>query len=132
MQPFTIKCHSVGKSAPLHSFFILSRGPNTGRPSYTPNVNCFVFSCASQDIDRYYWLIYAMWNSRKFEKYFRGSVIQYILLDDLKLIIAKASKKITAIDTYVDTLQKFLILEAKLKKQIEMIHIGRCSLLQAI
>jgi hypothetical protein len=89
MQPFTIKYYSRGSCPPISSFYVLSRGHNTGRPSYSPNANSFIFSCASQDLQKYYWLVYVLWYSRKFEDYLCGSVIEFIRVDDLK----KSSQK---------------------------------------
>src|SRR6478752_4166400 len=129
MQPFTIKYHSLHKSPPVSSFFILSRGHNTGRPSYSPNANCFVFSCAPQDLQHFYWLVYALWYSRKFETYLYGSVIEFMRVDDLRNLVAESTRDMRKVQDAVDALQSLLLLETKLKKQLDMIQRSRMLLL---
>jgi hypothetical protein len=132
MQPFSIKYHPPGASAPPAAFFILSRGRHPGRPAYTPNPNCFVFTCAPQDLHRYYWLVYALWLSRRFEPLLCGSVIEFIHIGDLKMLIATSARNMEPIDKAVETLQKFLLLEKKMQKQLALIQTGRRMLLQAV
>jgi hypothetical protein len=100
MQPFTVKYHPPGAAAPPSAFFILSRGRHTGRPAYSPNPNCFVFTCAPQDLHRYYWLVYALWLSRKFEPFLCGSVIEFIHIGDLAKVPfgGKENSKATGFD----------------------------------
>jgi len=129
MQPFTIKYHSLHKSPPVSSFFILSRGHNTGRPSYSPNVNCFVFSCAPQDLQHFYWLVYALWYSRKFETYLYGSVIEFMRVDDLRNVVAESIRDMKQVQDAVAALQGLLLLETKLKTQLDLIQRSRMLLL---
>jgi hypothetical protein len=128
MQPFELKCYRPGFGFPPSCFFILSRGNNTGRPSYKANVNCFVFSCAPQDLERYYWIVYALWYTRKLRPLLCGSVIPFIHIKDLKFLIAQAANH-SHIDQALSTLQKFLELEIKLLKQVDLIKAGRAALL---
>jgi hypothetical protein len=132
MQPFTIKYHQPGAAAPPSAFFILSRGRHTGRPAYSPNPNCFVFTCAPQDLHRYYWLVYALWLSRKFEPFLCGSVIEFIHIGDLKSLIGRSARNMEQIDKSLETLQKCLLLEKKIQKQLALIQTGRRMLLQAV
>jgi len=130
MQPFTLKCHCPGATAPPSAFFILSRGRHTGRPAYAPNPNCFVFTCAQQDLTGYYWLVYTLWKSRRFESILRGTCIEFARIDDLRLLIAENTPYLDHIDTVVSNLQKLQALENKIKKQLGLIELARRSLLK--
>lgn len=131
MQPFTIKYHSPAAAAPPSSFFILSRGRHTGRPAYSPNPNCFVFTCAPQDIYCYYWLVYTLWITRRFEPFLKGTCIEFARVADVRQLIAESTPHIEHIETVVSNLQKLQLLESKYKKQLGLIAVARRTLLKA-
>jgi len=131
MQAFTLKCHPPGAAAPPSAFFILSRGRHTGRPAYTPNPNCFVFICAPQDLTGYYWLVYALWQSRRFQAILRGTCIEFARIAEVRQLIAENTPQLEHIDKVVCNLQKLQALENKIKKQLGLIQIARRSLLKA-
>lgn len=118
MQPFTLKCYRLGAAAPPSAFYILSRSRHTGRPAFTPNPNCFVFTCAPQDLTDYYWLIYALWYSRRFTAILRGTCIEFARIDEVKELIAGNILYLEHIENVVVTLQKLQALENKFKKQL--------------
>ena len=130
MQPFTLKCHCPGAAAPPSAFFILSRGRHTGRPAYSPNPNCFVFTCAPQDLHCYYWLVYTLWISRRFEPLLKGTCIEFAHIADIRQLIAENTPHIEHIETVISNLQKLQVLENKFKKQLGLIAIARRSLLK--
>jgi hypothetical protein len=130
MQPFTLKCHRPGAAAPPSAFFILSRGRHTGRPAYSPNPNCFVFICAPQDITGYYWLVYALWQTRRFHSILRGTCIEFAHIEQVRQLIAENTPHLEHIDTVVNNLQKLQKLENKIKKQLGLIELARRSLLK--
>ena len=130
MQPFTLKCHRPGAAAQPSAFFILSRGRHTGRPAYTPNPNCFLFTCAPQDLTGYYWLVYTLWQSRRFEVILRGTCIEFAGIDDVRQLIAENTPHLDHIDKVVSNLQKLQALENKIKKQLRLIELARRSLLK--
>jgi hypothetical protein len=131
MQPFTLKCHPPGAAAPPAAFFILSRGRHTGRPAYTPNPNCFVFICAPQDLTGYYWLVYTLWQTRRFQSILRGTCIEFARIAEVRQLIAENSLHLEHIDKVVSNLQKLQALENKIKKQLGLIQVARRSLLKA-
>jgi len=131
MQPFTLKCHPPGAAAPPSAFFILSRGRHTGRPAYLPNPNCFVFICAPQDLTGYYWLIYALWQTRRFQPILRGTCIEFARIAEVRQLIAENTLQLEHIDKVVSNLQKLQALENKIKKQLGLIQVARRSLLKA-
>jgi hypothetical protein len=91
-----------------------------------------VFTCAEQDVDRYYWLVHALWADRKFEPLLCGSVIEFIHIGDLKMAIAKSNRNMDLIDQTLEAFKKLLNLEVITKRQLELIPLGRRSLLQAL
>jgi hypothetical protein len=130
MQPFALKTYSPGVDAPPSAFFILSRGRNTGRPAFTPNANCFVFTCAPQDLTAYYWLIYTLWVSRKFRDILKGTCIEFARIGDVRQLIAENAPRLENIGAVVGSLQKLQALEIKFKKQLRLIEIARKGLLK--
>jgi hypothetical protein len=68
-----------------HHFFILSKGNNSGRPMDQPCPNCFVVICDSkQQRELFYWLTYALWQSKSFQMHIIGSVIPFIRIKDVR------------------------------------------------
>lgn len=130
MQPFTLKCHCPGAAAPPSAFFILSRGRHTGRPAFTPNVNCFVFTCGPQDLTGYYYLVYALWQCRRFHSILRGTCIEFARIAEVKQLIVENTPHLDQIDIVVSNLQKLQALENHIKKQLGLIELARRSLLK--
>jgi hypothetical protein len=131
MQPFTLKYHRPGAAAPLSAFFILSRGPHTGRPAYAPNVNCFVFACAPQDLTAYYWLVYSLWYTHQFKEILKGTCIEFARVDDVRQLIAEKAPHLPQMEDVVKSLKKLQETESKIKKQLALIQQVRRSLLKA-
>jgi hypothetical protein len=122
MSPFQIRCFKQGAAFPANVFFILSKGRNTGRPSFEPNVNCFVFTCAdTDDLHAYYWLVYALWAGNKFHPLLCGSVIEFIHLCDLKHLIETAALTAKNMDAIARSMKQIIQLENKLQQQITLI-----------
>jgi hypothetical protein len=131
MQSFCVKCHPPGAAAPPASFFILSKGRNTGRPSYTPNPNCFVLTCHPDEVTTYYWIVYALWETRAFREYLNGSVIDFIHIRHLKKVIEAGRLNADNIMKVVTQLQQLKELELNLRKQLELIKYARKAILRA-
>ena len=67
-----------------HRFFILNKGLNAGKPSFSPWANCFLAQFENDDeLDYAYWICYGLWVTRKLHVFLRGSVIPFITKDDL-------------------------------------------------
>ena len=130
MQPFTLKYHRLGAAAPPSAFFILSRGPHTGRPAYVPSVNSFVFTCAPQDLTGYYWLVYSLWYTCQFREILKGTCIEFARVNDMRELIARNACRISDLENLVKNLQKLQDTETKIKKQLALIQQARRSLLR--
>lgn len=122
MSPYSIRCFKQGTALPANAFFILSKGHNTGRPSFQPNANCFVFTCANtNDLHSYYWLVYALWAGNKFHPLLCGSVIEFIHLRDLKRMIETAALTARNLEAVTRSMKQIIQLENKLQQQITLI-----------
>lgn len=74
----------------LH-FFVQCKGENSGRPLRQPIANCWVVTVEQpEDLDRYYYLSYALWLAGGFKIYLRGSVIPFMVIHEYKACMAKA------------------------------------------
>jgi hypothetical protein len=94
MQTFILKTHKIGKDYVNPHFFILNKGNNSGKPLENNCANCFVIEFKTlEEKESYYWLFYGLWQSKTFHQYLRGSVIPFIILDDVKDCIKIASSK---------------------------------------
>jgi len=130
MQPFTLKYHRLGAAAPPSAFFILSRGPHTGRPAYVPSVNSFVFTCAPQDLTGYYWLVYSLWYTHQFKEILKGSCIEFARVNDVRQLIAEKAPDLPHMEGVVNSLKKLQETESKIKRQLALVQQARRSLLK--
>jgi hypothetical protein len=130
MPSFLLKCHAPGAGAPPAAFFILSRGRNTGRPAFHPNPNCFVFTCPPQYLDSFFWLVYSLWLSRRFESILHGSVIPLARVGDMRRLITDHSPALNEIKPIAGKLQQLASLETRNKKQLQLIGHTRTAILQ--
>lgn len=90
-----IRCYHKGSPVPPHSFFILSKGCNAGKPGFQPWTNSFVAVCPNDDYyNFYFWLIYGLWKDGKFKTRHRGSVIPFINLNDVRDLIREIAPSI--------------------------------------
>jgi len=81
----TIRCYHEGAAVPPHSFFILCKGCNAGKPGFQPWTNSFIVVCSNENyFNFFFWLIYGLHQSGKFKIRHRGSVISFINLNDVR------------------------------------------------
>ena len=133
MSPFSVRCFKEGSPVPVYAFFILSKGRNTGRPSFTPCPNCFVFACESKtELQSYYWLVYSLWAAGKFHPYLCGSVIEFIHLRDLKNLIASAAQQVRDMEKVAMSMQQIIELEAHLNRQFQLVKEAKRAVLHSL
>ncbi|UZR99012.1 DUF6943 family protein [Chondrinema litorale] len=65
-------------------FYIQSKGSNAGKPMKTPSANCFgVLVDQSVLLPTYfYYLVEAVYSTGIFKKYLKGSVIEFLTIED--------------------------------------------------
>ena len=94
MRSFQLKTYSPQSDFTGHYFFILNKGMNSGKPLSSPCPNCFVFSVSTAaEKDFFYWLCFGLWQSKSFHPFLRGSVIPFIVIDELKQCIKEGAAK---------------------------------------
>lgn len=80
-----IRCYHDGAIVPPHSFFILCKGCNAGKPGFKPWTNSFIVVCPHEEyFNFYFWLVYGLHSSGKFKVRHRGSAIPFINLEDVR------------------------------------------------
>ena len=118
-----IRCYHEGAVIPPHSFFILCKGCNAGKPGFQPWTNSFMAVCPNQKIfDFYFWLIHGLHLSGKFKVRHRGSVIPFIKLNDVRDVIREVAPLIhpdwSRYQEILSSLDKLNKLKATLAEQI--------------
>ncbi len=94
MCTFILKSYNQKNEISNPHFFILNKGNNSGKPLLTPCPNCFVIQFSStEDKELAYWLLFCLWQSKTFYPYFRGSVIPFIIIRDMKKCIQNSLDK---------------------------------------
>lgn len=81
----SIRCYHLEAIIPEFSFFLLCKGCNVGKPGFKPWTNSFIVSCNNQDnFDFFFWLVYGLFQSGKFQTRQRGTAIPFINLNDVR------------------------------------------------
>jgi len=120
----TVRSYSLDQLPSAHTFYILSKGCNAGKPGFQPWRNSFEIICEVQEeYDFYYWLTSAIFSARLFYAYQKGSVIPFITKGDLVKLLQQMAASVDK-DSMVAASQKLaslLQLEETLHKQLHLI-----------
>lgn len=127
MRSFQLKTYNRQSDLTGHYFFILNKGMNSGKPLASPCPNCFVFIASSAaEKDFFYWLCFGLWQSKSFHPFLRGSVIPFIVLDELKQCIsegaAKANENLPAFRKSVELLKVIELKEKQFLENLRLLH----------
>lgn len=95
-----------------------------------PCPNCFVLIAeTNEEKEFYYWLTFGLWKTKAFHPYLGGSVIQFIVIGELKKLIIQATEKAhTNLDKFnkaITTLKQLDLLEKSYKKNLQLITQAR-------
>jgi hypothetical protein len=106
--------------------FILNKGNNSGKPLLVACPNCFVIQFQCEDeMEQIYWLLYSLWQAKAFYQYLRGSVIPFIVLNDLKSCLRDGLKKVdenpAQFEKAVAALRNLEAIENKYKQNLLLI-----------
>jgi hypothetical protein len=93
MFQFNLKTHRLDAAYQKPHFFILNKGDNSGKPLSESCPNCFVCLCQSeQEKENLYWILFALWQGRRFHQVLCGSVIPFIRKKELSNLIHQGQK----------------------------------------
>jgi len=88
MFSFKLKTHKLNVTYSEPHFFILNKGNHSGKPMNDPCPNCFICICQSeQEKESLYWILFALWQGRRFHQVLCGSVIPFIRKKELSNLI---------------------------------------------
>jgi hypothetical protein len=118
-----IRRYREGAVIPPHSFFILCKGSNAGKPGFQPWTNSFIVVCPHEEyFNFYFWLIYGLFQSGKFNVRHRGSVIPFVNLTDVRDILREVAPLIhpdwSRFKQILSTLESIKKLKDNLAQQI--------------
>jgi hypothetical protein len=131
-----IRCYHEGAAIPPHSFFILCKGCNAGKPGFQPWTNSFIVVCPHEEyFNFFFWVVYGLHQSGKFKVRHRGSVIPFINLNDIRETVREVAplihpdwSRFREILSSLDNLRK---LKSTLTQQILATdNLQRCLLLK--
>lgn len=123
MLNYRLYTHQRGNYYECPHFFILSRGKNAGRPQYEGIPNAFVVvTTESEELERLYWIVYALWKAKHFELIQLGSVIPFIKVGEVRNLVADKANSIDFSSQYTRKWLKLLQTLRKLgENQIDLV-----------
>lgn len=91
MQLPIIKTYTPTAKKEPFQFYVLNKGKNSGRPSHSSNVNCFVVKCqSSEELEQCYTICFVLWKGRLFDRFLCGSVVEFIRLREFRSLLQRA------------------------------------------
>ena len=85
IEAIIVRTHAPKRTYQTPHFFILNKGLNSGKPLEIPCPNCFVLEATTkEELEKYYWLVYMLWQSKFWYQFHIGSVIPFIRIGDFK------------------------------------------------
>ena len=85
MPNFIIKTHQKNTLYTKPHLFILNKGMNSGKPQKEPFTNSFVIIFENEsDFDTINLTAYALWKTKFWHQFLRGSVIPFLNLHDIR------------------------------------------------
>jgi hypothetical protein len=129
-----MKQYSPGHALSAHSFYVLCKGLNSGKPLNLPTANCFEIQCKDADHSAdMFWLCFSLWQTKSFEPLLRGSVIPFLTIKDFKKVITRIcgsidfnqdrrAKLVSAIDS-INQLEEITLKKIKLIREYKLLMI---------
>ena len=113
-----------------HFFFILNKGLNSGKPMKSACPNCFICIAENEEQkEQLYWICFALWQSKAFYCYLKGSVIEFLTIDDVNQCLSKSLIKSTQnkadFIAAINQAKKFEELENLYEKNLQLIRQAR-------
>ena len=125
MLKFIIKTHRTGTIYTQPHLFILNKGMNSGKPQKEPFTNSFVIIFENEDdFDTINLTAYALWKTKFWHQFLRGSVIQFLSLYDIrKEFSIKVNQEVKDHKEHLKNVQALKLLEQSEKRFNENLNL---------
>lgn len=125
MLKFIIKTHRTGTIYSQPHLFILNKGMNSGKPQKEPFTNSFVIIFENEeDFDTINLTAYALWKTKFWHQFLRGSVIPFLSLYDIrKEFSIKVNQEVKDHKDHLKNVQALKLLEQSEKRFNENINL---------
>jgi hypothetical protein len=125
MLKFIIKTHRTGTIYTQPHLFILNKGMNSGKPQKEPFTNSFVIIFENEDdFDTINLTTYALWKTKFWHQFLRGSVIPFLSLYDIrKEFSIKVNQEVKDHKEHIKNVQALKLLEQSEKRFNENLNL---------
>ena len=125
MLKFIIKTHRTGTIYTQPHLFILNKGMNSGKPQKEPFTNSFVIIFENEDdFDTINLTAYALWKTKFWHQFLRGSVIPFLSLYDIrKEFSIKVNQEVKDHKEHIKNVQALKLLEQSEKRFNENLNL---------
>lgn len=125
MLKFIIKTHRTGTIYTQPHLFILNKGLNSGKPQKEPFTNSFVIIFENEeDFDTINLTAYALWKTKFWHQFLRGSVIPFLSLYDIrKEFSIKVNQEVKDHKEHLKNVQALKLLEQSEKRFNENLNL---------
>ena len=125
MLKFIIKTHKKGAIYTKPHLFLLNKGMNSGKPQKEPFTNSFVIIFENEsDFDTINLTAYALWKTKFWHQFLKGSVIPFLSLQDIrKEFTMKVNQEIKDHKEHVKSVEALKLLEQSEKRFHENLNL---------
>ncbi|WP_396147349.1 DUF6943 family protein [Flavobacterium sp.] len=125
MLKFIIKTHRKDTIYTKPHLFLLNKGMNSGKPQKEPFTNSFVIIFENEsDFDTINLTAYALWKTKFWHQFLKGSVIPFLSLQDIrKEFSMKVNQEIKDHEEHVKSVQALKLLEQSEKRFHENLNL---------
>ena len=125
MLKFIINTHRKDTIYTKPHLFLLNKGMNSGKPQKEPFTNSFVIIFENEaDFDTINLTAYALWKTKFWHQFLKGSVIPFLSLQDIrKEFSMKVNQEIKDHEEHVKSVQALKLLEQSEKRFHENLNL---------
>ena len=125
MLKFIIKTHKRDAIYTKPHLFLLNKGMNSGKPQKEPFTNSFVIIFENEsDFDTINLTAYALWKTKFWHQFLKGSVIPFLSLQDIrKEFSMKVNQEIKDHKEHVKSVEALKLLEQSEKRFHENLNL---------
>ena len=125
MLKFIIKTHKRGTIYTKPHLFLLNKGMNSGKPQKEPFTNSFVIIFENEDdFDTINLTAYALWKTKFWHQFLKGSVIPFLSLNDIrKEFSIQVNQEVKDHKEHLKNVQALKLLEQSEKRFNENINL---------